>query len=258
MKGFIKLHRQIMDWEWYRDPNTKAVFIHILLNACYDQCRFMGTDVSRGQYITSLNRLSSDINVSVRQVRTALNRLMKTGEIDMQSTNKFTIITVCKYESYQVEDKPKKKRATSKRQANDTQPTSKRQAVDTQPTDINKKERKEERQNISIYERVKEQQIWRTQVAMHNNISIDKTLAALERFTNHLEITADTKHSEKDFKTHFVNWLKYNLEDVKSNTVAGNYKWKWKGQAMKTGTKEEFLKDKSLFDKAGFDFKAIS
>ncbi len=28
--GFIKLHRKIIDWEWYDDINTKTLFIHIL------------------------------------------------------------------------------------------------------------------------------------------------------------------------------------------------------------------------------------
>ena len=94
MKGFIKLHRQIMEWEWYQDANTKAVFIHLLLNACYDECRFMGQPVNRGQYMTSLARLSRDLNISVRQVRTAITRLEKTGEIDTLATNKSTLVTI--------------------------------------------------------------------------------------------------------------------------------------------------------------------
>ena len=123
MKGFIKLHRQIIDWEWYGDPATKAVFIHILLSACYDSCRFMGNEVSRGQYMTSLSRLSRDLNLSTRQVRTALSRLEKTGEIDTQTSNRATLITICNYDGYQVEERPKKR----KRQTSDKQPTSKRQ-----------------------------------------------------------------------------------------------------------------------------------
>ena len=117
MKGYIKLHRRILDWEWYTDSNVKSVFIHVLLNACYDDCRFMGKKVNRGEYMTSLSRLSSDLSIPVRQLRTALSRLKQTGEIDMQTTNKYTKITICNYDSYQVEEKSKKPKATSKRQA---------------------------------------------------------------------------------------------------------------------------------------------
>lgn len=244
MKGFIKLHRQIIDWEWYQDVNTKSVFIHILLNACYDECRFMGRPVTRGQYITSLSRLSRDLNISVRQVRTALNRLEKTGEIDTQTSNKATLVTICNYDSYQVEEKKSKKKSTSKRQA-----------VDTQPTDISKKEIKIEDKNTIFYQEARGSEIWVSQVGMQYHTTKSKIHSALERFTNHLAITNDYKHSYKDFTTHFVNWLKYNIEDV--STTTGDVQWKWRGQAMKTGTIEEYERDRAVFDKEGFDFKRL-
>ena len=31
--GFIKLHRKILKWEWYDEPNTMRLFIHLLLTA---------------------------------------------------------------------------------------------------------------------------------------------------------------------------------------------------------------------------------
>ena len=245
MKGFIKLHRQIMEWEWYQDANTKAVFIHLLLNACYDECRFMGQSVERGQYMTSLSRLARDLNLSVRQVRTALTRLEKTGEIDTQPTNKSTLVTISNYGSYQIDESSAKKKKTRKRQT-----------VDTQETGINKKERKEEeKNNNTFYEQVRTESIWITQVAMQYHTKITKVLNALERFHNHLNITQDNKRTARDFKTHFVNWVKYNLEDA--NQSLGTYQWKWKGQAMKTGNKEEYERDKAAFDKPGFDFQTL-
>lgn len=33
MRGFIKLSRNILKWEWYKDSNTKAVWLHCLLMA---------------------------------------------------------------------------------------------------------------------------------------------------------------------------------------------------------------------------------
>jgi len=244
MKGFIKLHRQIMEWEWYQDANTKSVFIHLLLNACYDECRFMGQSVERGQYMTSLSRLARDLNLSVRQVRTALSRLEKTGEIDTQATNKSTLVTICNYGSYQIDEKKVKKKSTSKRQA-----------VDTQVTDISKKEIKQEEKNNTYLEKVLKEEIWVTQVAMQYHTKLGVIKNSLERFTNHLNITQDNKRSVRDFKTHFVNWLKYNLDETSPSI--DTYKWKWKGQAMKTGSKEDYERDKAVFDKPGFDFQTF-
>ena len=104
MKGYIKLHRTILEWEWYKDTNTKIVFIHLLLNACFDKCRFMGNAVNRGEYLTSINRICKDLNLTPRQVRTSLKRLKDTGEIDIQTTNKFSRISICNYNNYQLEE----------------------------------------------------------------------------------------------------------------------------------------------------------
>ena len=104
MKGYIKLHRTILDWEWYKDTNTKILFIHLLLNACFDRCKFMGVYMLRGQYITSMSRLSNELGLTSRQLRTAISRLKKTKEINVKTTNKFTLFTVCNYENYQFEE----------------------------------------------------------------------------------------------------------------------------------------------------------
>lgn len=246
MKGFIKLHRQITEWEWYQDVNTKSVFIHLLLNACYDECRFMGQSVERGQYITSISRLSSDLNISARQVRTALTRLEKTGEIDTHATNKRTLVTISNYGSYQIDERKTRKK-----------PTSKRQADDTQTTDISKKVRKKEKKNNKdFFEQALTESIWIERVSMQYESKPNTIKSMLEKFHNHLSITQDNKTTIRDFKTHFVNWLKYNIDNTSSSI--GAYKWKWRGQAMKTGSKEEYERDKAAFDKMGFDFKQIT
>ncbi len=35
MQGFIKIHRSLIDWEWYTEPNTFRVFIHLLMLATH-------------------------------------------------------------------------------------------------------------------------------------------------------------------------------------------------------------------------------
>lgn len=243
MKGYIKLHRRILDWEWYKEPNTKSIFIHLLLNACYDNCRFMGKSVGRGEYITSLTRLSNDLNIPVRQVRTAIKRLKQTGEIDTQTTNKFTKVTICNYESYQIDESKSKSKTTRKRHVSDKQTTKVIKNV------ISK-------ENKDYYKTCLQDSGWIEVVCMQSSISKNDLEKLLESFHNHLLMTDDNKINIKDFKSHFVNWLKYNKNVITQNK--GPYQWKWKGQLLKSGSMEEMNKDKKFFDKPGFEFQIIN
>jgi hypothetical protein len=115
--GFIALHRQIMNWEWYGDANTFCLFVHLLLAANYVDGRFKGKVIKRGQLVTSLPVLSTDTGLSIRQTRTALTHLVSTGEITDESTPNYRIITIVKYDDYQTPtDKTTDDRQTIDRQ----------------------------------------------------------------------------------------------------------------------------------------------
>ena len=101
MEGYIKLHRQILDWEWYSDVNTKLVFIHILLKANFKDMLWKGISIKRGQLFTSTSHLSSEIGISEKQIRSALKKLKNTKEIDVEGASHGTMITVCNYDVYQ-------------------------------------------------------------------------------------------------------------------------------------------------------------
>jgi|TARA_B110000908_G_scaffold36958_1_gene44347 hypothetical protein len=203
----------------------------------------MGKSVKRGEYITSLTRLSSDLNIPVRQLRTSLKRLVKTGEIDTQTTNKYTKVTILNYDSYQVDEVKKKKEATRKRQT-----------IDTQPTEISKNIRKKE-DNKTMIDICKADIIWKETTAMHFSLTLSKIDVALDKFLQVLTITDEKKTSMRDLRTHFVNWMKYNSNKI--STSNGDYKWKWKGQAIRSGTKAEMEIDKNKFDQKGFDFTIL-
>ncbi len=101
MDGFIILHRKIADWEWYTDINAKSLFIHLLLMANHSDQRWRGQIVKRGEFVTSIATLSVQTGLSAQQVRSALKKLQKTGDIIVKSTNKNTLIMVVKYDFYQ-------------------------------------------------------------------------------------------------------------------------------------------------------------
>lgn len=101
MQGWIKLYRKLTDWEWYDDAVVKAVFIDLLILANHQDNTWHGQTVKRGSLVTSLATIAGRNGLSIQQVRTALNKLEKTGEINKQTTNKNTLIIVLNYEQYQ-------------------------------------------------------------------------------------------------------------------------------------------------------------
>lgn len=90
MEGFITLHRKIMKWEWYKDVPTKVLFLHLLLNANYEEKKWRGLIIKRGQLVTSLNHLSEETGLTKQQVRTALCKLEATQEITRSVTHTTT------------------------------------------------------------------------------------------------------------------------------------------------------------------------
>jgi len=119
--GYIKLHRSMMTWEWYDDANVMRLFVHILLTANWDDREWRGIIIKRGQRVTSVDKLSRELKLTPRQIRLALDKLKSTGEMSIETTNKFSIITILNYDVYQCDeqddDKQHGKQKAIKRQS---------------------------------------------------------------------------------------------------------------------------------------------
>lgn len=103
MTGWVKIQRQMLDWEWFTHPQTAHLFQYCLLRANFKDEEWRGQLVKRGEFVTSRNQLCKATGLTEREVRTSLERLQRTGEIACQTTNRFTTITVQRYEKYQGE-----------------------------------------------------------------------------------------------------------------------------------------------------------
>lgn len=119
--GFIKLHRSLLKWEWYDDPKTKILFIHLLLTVNYKDMAWQGKRIRRGSRATSYAELSKETGLSVREIRTGLKHLESTGEVTRSTFPKYTVITIKNYGRFQqVTSKTTEEttsNVTSKRQA---------------------------------------------------------------------------------------------------------------------------------------------
>jgi hypothetical protein len=79
--------------------------------------------IDRGSFVTSYEKLSQETGLSIRSVRTSLNKLKTTCEVTIKTSTKNTVIVINNYNLYQSSDTPIDKRTTNKRQTNDKQTT---------------------------------------------------------------------------------------------------------------------------------------
>lgn len=101
--GWIKLHRKLLNWEWWGDHNTTILFIYLLLKANHEDKKWKGITCKRGQVITGLHKINQQTSLPIQKIRTSIKRLKSTNEITTKSTNKFTIITLNNWDDYQLE-----------------------------------------------------------------------------------------------------------------------------------------------------------
>mgnify|MGYP006916035027 CR=1 FL=1 len=143
MRGFIRLYRSLLNWEWYKNPVTKSLFIHLLLLANYTDRPYQGIMVLRGQVLTSRETLSKELGYTPSQIRTAMNHLISTNEIAISRKWCGLLITLKNYNIYQTENSKQ----------NIKQPSNVSQTVDKRYT--NNKENKENNNNYYIEQKSK-------------------------------------------------------------------------------------------------------
>ena len=136
-EAFIKLYKKMLNWEWYQDTNTKAVFLHCLLMANWKDGRFMGEEIPKGSFASSYPHIARQTNLSVQKVRTAISHLISTRELTVKATPKFSIFTVVKWDEYQ-----------GANMVSNTIPTGKQQAINRQSTTIEEYKDTKEYKNI--------------------------------------------------------------------------------------------------------------
>lgn len=101
MSGWIKIHRIFNQWEWYDKSEMVHLFIHLLINANFEDKEWRGVLIKRGQILIGREKLAQSLGMTICSVRTCIDRLKSTNEITIKSTNKYSIVTICNYDKYQ-------------------------------------------------------------------------------------------------------------------------------------------------------------
>ena len=107
---FISLHRKIIKSAVFSDGDLLKVWIWCLVRANHIDREVVQLgqviQLSRGQFITGRFAAAEELQMTTDKYRSRIATLVKLGQICQKATNKYSIITVVNYSSYQ--DKPEK------------------------------------------------------------------------------------------------------------------------------------------------------
>lgn len=121
MNGYIKLQRKFTSWEWYKNANTSRVFLHLLLIAEWEDRAFEGHIIPAGCVYVSIPKIASDLKLSTKEVRTALQHLQGSGEIGKETSAKWAskgqVLRIENWAFYQGEASKNGRQTAGKRQA---------------------------------------------------------------------------------------------------------------------------------------------
>lgn len=117
MAGWIKLHRKMLEWEWYDDINVCRLWTHLLLKANHKPNNWKGIAVQAGQCVTGRHSLAKETGLTEQQIRTALNKLKSTGEVTSKIYSKFSVITITSWNEYQQDNQQNNHQSTSNQPA---------------------------------------------------------------------------------------------------------------------------------------------
>ena len=127
MQGWISIHRKLTEhWIWKNEKYLKT-WLWFLIRANHKGKKILiGAeiiDIERGQFITSINNICKETNLTAQNVRTLLKLLENDSMINKQSTNKLTKITICNYDSYQDTQQTDNKLITNEQQTDNKRVT---------------------------------------------------------------------------------------------------------------------------------------
>lgn len=109
-KGWIKLHRKVLDcWIWQEKPYDKArAWVDLLLLAMHRDKKLLIDNevvvILRGSFMTSIVKLADRWGWSRCKVMRYLELLESEQMLNTKRTPKGTLVTIVKYEDYQIVD----------------------------------------------------------------------------------------------------------------------------------------------------------
>lgn len=130
---WVCLHRKVLHSAVFSDANAFRLFAYCMLRARWKPGTYRTKTIERGQFGAVMGDIGHELGMSRQELRTAFKKLTNWEAVEVvNATNRFSIITVCHYSTYQ--NHIRTEQPTSNQPNGDLQPTNNQPATNQQPT----------------------------------------------------------------------------------------------------------------------------
>lgn len=104
-KGWVCIHRDIIDHWIYQEPEALKVWLTLLIEANHEKKTHMFNGsmitIDRGQLVFGRISFSEKTGITENKIRRYISLFEAEGMINQQKTNKYSVITIANYAQYQ-------------------------------------------------------------------------------------------------------------------------------------------------------------
>ena len=123
-KSYIKLFRKLLNSPIFENEKALKIWIWCLLKATHkERLQLVGQQevtLQKGQFVFGRKRASEELKMSESTIYKYIKLLEKLQMISVNSNNKFSVVTVEKWEEYQIEELKDNNKVTTKEQQSNT------------------------------------------------------------------------------------------------------------------------------------------
>jgi hypothetical protein len=99
-RGHVRVYRKILDNEIMLNEGMCQLFLFILLSVQYKACTVFGVDLNPGEMLTSRKSIADKLQQHENTIYRRLKWLEKKTIISIKTNNKFTVVTLLNWETY--------------------------------------------------------------------------------------------------------------------------------------------------------------
>lgn len=123
-KSYIKLFRKLLNSPIFENEKALKIWIWCLLKATHkERLQLVGqqeVNLEKGQFVFGRKKASEELRMTESTIYKYIKLLEKLRMINVKSNNKFSVVTVEKWEEYQIEELKSNNQVTTKEQQSNT------------------------------------------------------------------------------------------------------------------------------------------